>query len=219
MNWAWINANWPMIGRQFLAHIWLSVIPTVAGLLTAIPLGSVAQRFRWLRGPLVTTAGLLYTIPSLALFVLLPGILGTKILDPINVVVALTIYTIALLVRTVADGLDAVPADVRQAAVAMGYSPLRRWWSVDLPIAIPVIGAGLRVAAVANVALVSVAALIGVQQLGSLFTQGFQDDFPTPIVVGIVGCLLLAGVLYLLIVTAVRMSTPWHRLQTARVGR
>jgi len=214
MNWGWVSRNSDKIIDYLIAHIWLAGIPTVVGLLLAIPLGALARRYRWLYPPLITTAGLLYTIPSLALFIVLPGVIGTKILDPLNVVVALTIYTVALLVRVVADALASVPPDVRASATAMGYKPLRRLFTVELPIATPVIGAGLRVAAVSNVSLASVAAVIGVAQLGSLFTEGFQLDFFTPIVVGVVLCLLLAVVFDLIIVTSVRLATPW-----ARAGR
>jgi osmoprotectant transport system permease protein len=219
VNWTWIDSQLPTIWQEFGQHVWLSVVPVVIGLVISIPIGAVAHRYGWLRPPLVTIAGLIYTIPSLALFVVLPGLLGTKILDPINVVVALTLYTVALLVRTVADALDTVPDDVRQAALAMGYRPVKRLLAVDLPISVPVIGAGVRVATVSNVSLVAVAALIGVPQLGSLFTQGFQDDFATPIIVGIIGCLVLALVLDLLIVLAVRLLTPWQRAGGRRTRR
>jgi len=141
----------------------------------------------------------------------LPGILGTKILNPLNVVIALTLYTLALLVRVVADALDSVPPLVRQSAVAMGYRPLRSLVTVQLPLAIPVIGAGLRVAAVSNVSLVSVAVLLGIPQLGQLFIIGFQLNFFTPIIAGIVLCLLVAAVFDGLILLAVRLSTPWAR--------
>ena len=123
--------------------------------------------------PPIYITGLLYTIPSLVLFLALPGIIGTKILDPVNVAVALTFYTVALLVRTVADGLGAVPRTSRPPR-RDGLPPIAQRAVVQLPIAIPVIGAGLRVAAVSNVSLVSVVALIGVSQLGQLFTSGFQ---------------------------------------------
>ncbi len=211
MNWDWVSRNSGRILDYAVSHIWLAGIPTILGLLIAIPLGALAHRYRWVYPPLVTTAGLLYTIPSLALFIILPGLLGTKILDPINVVIALTVYTVALMVRVVADGLTSVPFEVRQSATAMGYRPMKRLLTVELPIAVPVIGAGLRVAAVSNVSLASVAAVIGVQQLGSLFTEGAQLDFFTPIIVGIVGCLLLAIVFDLIITTAVRINTPWAR--------
>jgi osmoprotectant transport system permease protein len=159
----------------------------------------------------VAGTGLLYTIPSLAMFILMPLVLGTLVLDPLNVVVAMTIYTVALLTRTVADALGSVPDDVVAAARAMGFGGVRRFFTVDLPLAIPVIGAGLRVAAVSNVSIVSVAALIGVPQLGSLFTDGFQRDFLDPIVAGVVGCVLLALLFDLAIVLAVRLLTPWTR--------
>ncbi len=215
MNWDWLARNASEIISWTLAHVLLSGVPTVVGLALSIPLGALASRYRWAYPPTVTIAGLLYTIPSIALFVLLPGILGTGILDPINVIVALTLYTVALMVRTVADALTAVPPDVRQAAVAMGYRPLRRLITVELPVAIPVIGAGLRVAAVSNVSLVAVAALIGVPQLGQLFTQGQQLDFYTPIVAGIVLCAAIAVIFDAIILSTVKLATPWRRLGRA----
>jgi osmoprotectant transport system permease protein len=196
-------------------HAYLAGVPLLLGLLIAIPIGWAAQRYRALRTPLVLGTGLLYTIPSLALFILLPGILGTGILDPFNVLVAMTIYTVALLTRTVADGLGAVPLDVRLSATAMGVKPLRRLLSVDLPLAVPVIAAGLRVAAVSNVSIVSVAALIGVPQLGILFTDGFSRDFADPLVVGIVACILLALAFDVVIAAAARLATPWQRERVA----
>lgn len=192
-------------------HVWLSALPVLLGLIISLPLGWVAHRYRWSYPPLVSIAGLLYTIPSIALFVILPGVLGTKVLDPINVAIALTIYTVALLVRVVADGLAAVPDDVAQAATAMGYRRLQRLISVELPIAVPVIAAGLRVAAVSNVSLVAVAATIGVPQLGQLFTTGFQLSYFPPIIIGIVLCVALALVYDTAIVIATRLLTPWRR--------
>lgn len=192
-------------------HARLSAIPLVLGLIISLPLGWLANRYRWSYPPIVSIAGLLYTIPSLALFVLLPGLLKTQILDPNNVIVALTVYTVALLVRVVADGLAEVPGDVNQAAIAMGYRGFGRLLKVELPIAVPVIGAGLRVAAVSNVSLVSVAALIGVPELGKLFTNGFQDFYQTPILLGIVLIVLLALVFDVVIQLLIRALTPWRR--------
>lgn len=211
MNWSWLGRNGAEITSWTLAHVLLAGVPTLIGLLLAIPLGALAHRFRWAYAPTVTVAGLLYTIPSIALFVLLPGILGTSILSPVNVIVALTFYTIALLARSVADALAAVPDEVRQSATALGYRPVRRLITVELPLAIPVIGAGLRVAAVSNVSLVAVAALIGVPQLGQLFTQGQQLDFYTPIIAGIVLCAAIAAVFDAIIVISVALVTPWRR--------
>jgi len=192
-------------------HARLSALPLLFGLIIALPLGWLARRYRWLYPPLVSLAGLLYTIPSLALFILLPGILKTRILDPNNVVVALTIYTVALLVRVVADGLAAVPDEVLQAATAMGYRRIGRLLKVELPIAVPVIAAGLRVAAVSNVSLVSVSALIGVPELGQLFTNGFQLAYQTPILLGILLSVLLALVFDTIIQVVARVLTPWRR--------
>jgi osmoprotectant transport system permease protein len=146
-----------------------------------------------------------------ALFVIMPSIIHTKILSPVNVVVALTIYTVALLVRVIADALIAVPADVRAAAVAMGFTGLGRFLRVDLPIAVPVIVAGLRVAAASNVGLVSVGALIGVNQLGSLFTEGFTLDVGSIVLLGILLCVILALILDGIIVLAGRRLTGWQR--------
>lgn len=192
-------------------HTRLSALPLLFGLILSLPLGWLARRYRWAYPPLVSIAGLLYTIPSLALFIVLPGILKTRILDPTNVVVALTIYTVALLVRVVADGLAAVPDDVLQAATAMGYRGFGRLVRVELPIAVPVIAAGLRVAAVSNVSLVSVSALIGVPQLGQLFVNGFQLNYQAPILLGIVLSVLLALAFDITIQLLGRSLTPWRR--------
>lgn len=194
-----------------LRHLYLAGLPLLVGLLISLPLGWLAVRYRWLAPPLVAGTGLLYTIPSLALFILLPSVLGTKMLDDTNVLVAMTLYTIALLTRTVADGLSSVPGPVRQAATAMGYGELRRTLVVDLPLAVPVIAAGLRVAAVSNVSIVSVAALIGVSQLGQLFTDGFNRNVMAPILVGIAACVVLALLLDGLIALLSRVLTPWLR--------
>ena len=170
----WISSNIERILDLTVSHIWLTLAPTIIGLILALPLGWWAHRSGRGYAAIVGTAGLLYTIPSLALFIILPVILGTKILDPINIVVALTLYTLALLVRVVADGLSSVPHDTVAAAEAMGYRGWQRLVLVELPVAVPVIAAGLRVAVVSNVSIVTMAALLGIPQLGSLFTQGFQ---------------------------------------------
>ncbi|MHA3701627.1 ABC transporter permease [Jatrophihabitans sp. YIM 134969] len=202
------------------SHAWLSVLPVVIGLVVSLPLGYLGRRYRWLYPPLISITGLLYTIPSIALFVVMPALLGTQVLSPINVVVALTIYTVALLVRVVADGLDSVPDDVAQAATAMGYTRFQRLVRVELPIAVPVITAGLRVAMVSNVSIVSVAGTIGIANLGQLFITGFQlslgSPYYPPIALGILLSVLLALVLDALILLADRAATPWRRAVAAR---
>jgi osmoprotectant transport system permease protein len=196
-------------------HAWLAGLPLVLGLVIAVPLGWFAARRPGLRATVLTTTGLLYTIPSLALFILLPPLLGTKILDPVNVIVAMTVYTVALLTRTVADGLSSVDASTRQAAIAKGYGSFARFRAVDLPLAVPVIAAGLRVAAVSNVSIVSVASLIGISQLGYFLTDGYARSFPTEVWVGIIACLLLALVFDLVIQVVSRVLTPWTRAEPA----
>ncbi len=192
-------------------HVYLAGLPLVIGLLIAMPLGWLARRYRVLYPFLIIGTGLLYTIPSLALFIILPLLLGTRILDPRNVIVAMTLYTVALLVRTVADGLGSVPEAVNQSATAMGYRRVHRFMSVELPLAVPVISAGLRVAAVSNVSIVSVATLIGVPQLGSLFIDGFNRSFLDPIVVGVVACVMLALLFDGAILGVTALVTPWQR--------
>ncbi|MDY7085338.1 MAG: ABC transporter permease [Actinomycetota bacterium] len=197
-------------------HIALALIPVLLGFLIALPIGYLGVRFPWLYHPLVNVAGVLYSIPSLALFVFLPVVLGTKILSPLNIVVALTIYTVALMARTVADGLRSVDSLVTESATAMGYRRTRRLFDVELPVALPVILAGLRVATVSNISLVSVGALIGIGGLGQLFTRGFQLFYIEPILVGIILSVLLAGIADLIIVLIQRAVTPWTRVQGGR---
>ncbi|MFI7059563.1 ABC transporter permease [Kribbella sp. NPDC050124] len=212
---SWIADNLGLIWEQLLEHIYLSIVPVILGLLLSVPLGYLATRFSWLANPLIAFGGVLYSLPSIALFIVLPAILGTKVLSPVNIVVALTIYTVSLLIRNVIDGLRSVPVEVRQSAVAVGYSPLHRLVAVDLPIAVPVIFAGLRVVTVANISMVSVGAVIGIGGLGELFTLGFQKDFLTPVVVGVVLSLLLALVADLILVGLQRLLTPWSRVISA----
>lgn len=194
-------------------HVWLSLLPVLLGAALALPIGYLAVRYPWLYQPVVNTGGVLYSIPSLALFVVLPAILGTGVLSPLNVVVALSIYTMALLARTVADALTSVQGEATRAAYAMGYRPLRQLFGVELPMALPVMFAGLRVATVANISLVSVGALVGVGGLGALFTRGLQLDFVEPIIIGIILSVLLAAVCDLAIVLVQRRLTPWARLE------
>jgi osmoprotectant transport system permease protein len=214
----WITGNLALIRDLTLEHLYFALPPVVIGLVLAIPLGWLANRTKLGRSLTINVAGLLYTIPSLALFVLLPPLLGTRILDPINVIVALTVYTVALLVRTVADALSAVPAVVVNSATAMGYTPLRRFAAVELPLSIPVVVAGLRVAAVSSISLVTVGAVIGFGGLGQMFTDGFQRDIPAEIVTGIVLVLVIALVVDGLILLLGRVLTPWDRTRRT-VGR
>lgn len=214
--WTYFRDNQSDVLSWTWTTVWLAAIPLVVGLIIALPIGWLASRYRWTYPPLITVAGLAYTIPSLVLFLLLPGLLGTQILAPINVAVALTVYTVALLVRVVADGLSSVSTTTLSAASAMGYTNRQRLFAVQLPIAVPVIGAGLRVAAVSNVSLVSVASLLGVAQLGTLFTEGSQLNSLPPILLGMILIIVLALLFDVVIVLGIRLLTPWQRAVSAR---
>lgn len=190
-------------------HLWLALVPVLLGLAIALPLGMLVQRTRIARRLTTAAASVVFTIPSLALFVVLPMLIGTRILDEANVMVALTAYTAALLVRAVLEALDAVPAQVRDAATAVGYPPITRMLKVELPLSIPVLVAGLRVVVVTNIAMVSVGSVIGIGGLGSWFTQGYQTNKSDQILAGIIALFLLAVVIDVLIVVAGRLATPW----------
>ena len=211
---SWIGDNLGLIWEQLREHLYLAILPVLLGLIISVPLGYIATRYSWLANPLIAFGGVLYSLPSIALFIVIPAILGTKVLATINIIVALTIYTVSLLIRNVIDGLRSVPPDVRQSAIAVGYGSLRRVIAVDLPIAVPVIFTGLRVVTVANISMVSVGAVIGIGGLGELFTLGFGKDFLTPVVVGVVLSLLLALLADLILVILQRTLTPWARVVT-----
>ena len=196
-------------------HIRLSLIPVVLGLVIAVPLGAYVWRSTVLRRLTTVTASIIFTIPSLALFVVLPLIIPTRILDEANVIVALTLYTTALLVRAVPEALDAVPGQVRDAATAVGYTKLAQMLKVELPLSIPVLIAGLRVVAVTNISMVSVGSVIGIGGLGTWFTEGYQADKSDQIVAGIIAIFLLAIVIDVLIMLAGRAITPWARAKAA----
>ncbi|KRE79757.1 ABC transporter permease [Arthrobacter sp. Soil763] len=214
----WFLANSGQVFSLAGQHLVLAVLPMVLGLLVSIPLAQLARRNRTLRTVILTASSLLYTIPSLALFIILPTILGTRILDPANVVTALTIYAVALLVRAALDAFDSVDEDLQQAAIAMGYKPLARFLQIDLPLSLPVLFAGLRVVSVSNISLVSVAALLGIGNLGMLFTSGLQRDFVTEVVVGIVAILVLALLMDAVLVLLERLLTPWTRPGRGKSG-
>ena len=207
----YLQNNYPAILDDLVQHLWLSLIPVVVGALLALPVGYLAVRRRALYQPVVNSGAVVYSIPSLALFLMIPVVIGVGVLSPLNVLIGLSLYTLALLARTVADALISVQGQSTQAAFAMGYRPLRQLFGVEIPMAAPVLFAGLRVATVANISLVSVGALVGSGGLGDLFTSGFQLGFIEPIIIGIVLSMLLAGVCDVALVLLQRRLTPWAR--------
>ncbi|WP_066042858.1 ABC transporter permease [Herbiconiux solani] len=206
----WVGSNLDLVWELIVAHVGLSVPPIIIGFLLSIPLGWVANRFRISRGVILLVLGLLYTIPSLPLFIFMPLILGTNQLSSANVVVGLTIYAIALMVRSSADGLASVDDDILQAASAMGYSAWQRFWRVELPLSGPVLLAGLRVVSASTVSLATIGSVIGVTSLGYLFINGFQRNIPAEVITGIVATLLVAVVFDLLLVLLGRVLLPWN---------
>ena len=198
-----------------LIHLRLALIPVLLGLLIAVPLGAFVWRRPALRRITTVAASIIFTIPSLALFVILPLIIPTRILDEANVIVALTLYTTALLARAVPEALDAVPAPVRDAASAVGYTRFRQLLKVELPLSVPVLIAGLRVVAVTNISMVAVGSVIGIGGLGTWFTEGYQADKSDQIIAGIIAIFLVAVVIDVLILVAGRAITPWTRARAA----
>ncbi|MDO8144453.1 MULTISPECIES: ABC transporter permease [Isoptericola] len=208
---SWVVENLDLIGRLTVEHLRQSALPIVLGLLLSIPAGWFAFRFRLTRGVVLTAVGLLYTIPSLALFALLPPLLGISFLSEVNLIVALTIYAVAIMTRFVADALSSVEPSVRQAADAVGYGTWRRFWQVDLPLAGPVVLAGLRVTAVSTISLCTVGILIGIDNLGYLFTNGYQRQIIPEILAGVVAVVVIALLVDWLLVLAGRALMPWTR--------
>ena len=207
----WLAANWADVWDLTVRHLWLSVRPIIIGFLLAVPLGLAAWRYTWLRGGFLSVIGLLYTIPSLALFVLLPPVIGISVLADANLIIALSIYAVALMTRFAADAFAAVEESVRRSAVAVGYSSWQRFWAVDLPLAGPALLAGLRVVTVSTVSLVTVGILVGIDSLGLLFTDGLQRGIVAEIATGIVMTVVVALVLDLLLALSGRLLMPWAR--------
>jgi osmoprotectant transport system permease protein len=204
--WSWIPSNGALIWELTRQNAYLGVIPALIGLVIALPLGIIAARWRWFFPPVLAVVNILYAIPSLALFIALIPAFG---LTDTTVIIALTVFSLCVILPNVVAGMRAVPAPVKQAATAMGYGPLRRLITVELPLATPVIIAGLRIGVVAGISLASVGQLIGVSSVGYLFIDGLQRSFPTEIYVGLVLVIALALVCDLILIVIRRALTPW----------
>jgi osmoprotectant transport system permease protein len=209
VRWDWIAANLGEIGERTWDHVLMTLIAVTAGFALSAVLSLLVLRWRGLYSPLLAVSGILYTIPSLALFALLVPVTGLSLL---TAEIALTSYTLLILLRNTISGLDGVPAEVVEAANGMGYGRWQRLWRVELPLATPAIVAGLRIATVSTIGLVAISALIGQTNLGSLIIRsGIRDSFPTAILVGAAGSVLLAVVADLAFVGAQRHLTPWEQ--------
>jgi osmoprotectant transport system permease protein len=208
-TWDYVRDNSADLQAALQEHVILTVETIAIGLLVAFPLAILAHRYRRLAGPVLGISGVLYTIPSLALFAFIAPYTG---LTQRTVLIGLVMYALLILVRNILTGLQGVPPEVREAAQGMGYGRARMLWSVELPVAMPAIMAGVRVATVSTVALVTVGVIVGYGGLGGLILRGFQNNFyRAEIVTASVLTVALGLTFDLLLAGATRVLTPWAR--------
>lgn len=213
IRWEWVRDNQGQIWEQTIEHLQLTLIAVGIGFLIAMVLSLVGIRFRRLYGPITGVAGVLYTIPSLALFAFFVPITG---LSTTTAEIGLVSYTLLILIRNITSGLDEVPPAVREAARGLGYRQPRLFWEVELPLAVPSIVAGLRIATVTVIGLVTVTSIISLGGLGLFILDGLRRDFLTPLVVGTVLTVLLAVALDAALLLAERWLTPAARARARR---
>jgi osmoprotectant transport system permease protein len=206
--WDWTFNHLPDIWQRVVEHLELTAIAISIGFVLAFVLSLGIRQYPILYSPITWVTGVLYTIPSLALFALLIPFSGLTI---VTAEIGLVGYTLLILVRNIVGGLRSVPPDVREAAVGMGYSEWQMLWRIELPLALVVIIAGVRVALVTTIGLVTVTGVIGQGGLGFLILQGIQQFFATPLVIGAVLSMVLAVVLDAVLVFIQRQVTPWTR--------
>jgi osmoprotectant transport system permease protein len=208
IRWDWIGGHLDEIGQRLFEHVELTVIAVGVGFVIAFGLALLIIRRPRLEGPVTFVTGTLYTIPSLALFALLIPYTGLSIL---TAEIGLVSYTLLILIRNIVRGIRDVPADVREAATGMGYTPRDRLWRVEVPLALAVIIAGVRVATISTIGLVTVTALIGQGGFGYFILIGIQRFFSTELIVGAVCSVALAIGADALLVLLQRRLTPWTR--------
>lgn len=216
IRWDWVSGHLDEIALRVGEHLQLTAIAVVLGFAIAFGLSLLVLRFGWLEQPTTVLTGTLYTIPSLALFALLIPYTGLTI---VTAEIGLVGYTLLILIRNIVGGIRAVPADVREAALGMGYGRAQLLWRVELPLALPVIVAGMRIATITTIGLVTVTALIGQGGLGYLILIGIQQFFSTPLIVGAVLSVALAVAADGALVLAQRALTPWSRAGLAAAER
>jgi osmoprotectant transport system permease protein len=209
----WICAQYwsdyrPELTDATVEHLWITVVSVLAGLALAVPLGLLARRNATVESVVIGTTTMIYTVPSLALFSLLLPFTG---LSPTTVIIGLALYSLTILVRNVLAGLRGVPDEVREAARGVGYSDLRMLWQVELPLALPVIMAGLRVATVSTVALATIGSIVSYGGLGNLLLLAVGNQFKAQIFAASVLCVALAALLDVVLVVVQRLLTPWTR--------
>lgn len=207
----WLINNWEHVLDLLIQHLALSIPAVLIAVLVAVPIGRLAFKRPRIGEPILSASTLLYAIPSLPLLVIIPAVLGLSPRSPWVMVIALSLYGVALLVRSAADGFASVDRTVRQGAIAVGHSPMSVFWRVDLPLSLPVLIPGIRVVTVSTISLVTIGALIGVPSLGSLLTDGFQRGILASVLTGILATMALALTLDLLLQLIERLLTPWTR--------
>ena len=209
----WLSGSWALIGELTLTHLTIAVPAIIASVLIAVPIGAWAQRSKGVGGAVLSILTVLYAVPSLPLLIVIPVLSGIALRSRVNMVVVLTIYGIAVLIRQCAEAFAAVPTDVLESADSLGMSRFRRFCTVELPLAIPVIVSGTRVVITSTVSLVTIGAFIGVRSLGTLFTDGFQRGLTVEVLAGLVMTIALALLLDALAVGLGALMTPWRRKQ------
>nr|WP_245349398.1 ABC transporter permease subunit [Brachybacterium fresconis] len=205
-----------MIAGYTGSHLLQALPPILIAFALSLPLAKLANARGWLRTGVTTTSGLLYAIPSLPLFVLLPGIVGTSVRSPLNIAIALSLYGLALMVPAASDAFRSVDRTVLSSATAQGYASGARFLHVELPLAGPVLLAGVRVVAVSTISLVTVGGVLGVPSLGMLFVDGFRRGILAEITAGVVLTAVLALVIDALLVLLGRLLMPWSRPTAGR---
>jgi osmoprotectant transport system permease protein len=207
----WLSHSWPLVLQLTLDHLVLSVPAVLISILLAVPIGRLAFVRPRIGGPLLTAAALLYAIPALPLLIIVPAVFGLPLRSQATMIIALSVYGVALLVRTAADAFAAVDPDVTDSGIAVGHSPASVFWRVELPLAVPVLLSGVRVVTVSTVSLVTIGALIGVPGLGSLLTDGFQRGITAEVLTGVIATAVLALALDGVLLLIGRALTPWTR--------
>ena len=206
----WLTNNWTSILDYGWDHLLIALPAILLSILIAVPIGYLASRAPRFGEVLVSATTLTYAIPALPLLIIIPVIFSLPLRSNANMIIALTVYGVALLVRSAADAFGSVDEEPKLAATAMGYSRLRLFTGVELPLATPVIVEGVRVVTVSTISLVTIGALIGVPSLGSLLTDGFQRNISVMIAAGILATMVLALALDALVQLAGRLLAPWH---------
>jgi len=204
--------RWSELRDATVEHLWITAVAVLLGLAVAVPLALLARRYPRFEGLVLGATTMVYTVPSLAMFSLL---VPFTLLTARTVIIGLALYSLTILVRQMLAGLRSVPDEVREAAAGLGYGSLRMLIRIELPLALPVIMAGLRVATVSTVALTTIGSIVGYGGLGNLLASGVDTDFKAQILAASVLCVLLAVVLDIGLLGVQRVLTPWARMRAA----